>query len=52
MGRIIGESCYKGTILQRNYRNMTRSFYYNFFVKFHDNILVVEYDIIISKSVL
>ena len=36
----IGESCYKGTILQRNYRNLTikvkrLSFSYNSFVKFH-----------------
>ena len=30
--------CYKGTILQRNYRKMTIkwSFSYNSFVKFHD----------------
>ena len=33
----IGESCYNGTILQRNYRKMTMkwSFSYNSFIKFH-----------------
>ena len=34
---VINESYYKGTIIQRNYRktNMTWSFSYNSFVKFH-----------------
>ena len=34
---VISESCYKGTILQRNYRKMTIlwSFSYNTFLKFH-----------------
>ena len=34
---VISKSCYKGTILQRNYRKMTViwSFSYNSFVKFH-----------------
>ena len=37
MDRVISELCYKGTILQRNYRKMTIkwSFSYNSFVKFH-----------------
>ena len=36
MDRVISESCYKGPILQRNYRKMTLwSFSYNFFVIFH-----------------
>ena len=37
MDCFICESCYKGTILQRNYRTMTIlwSFSYNSFVKFH-----------------
>ena len=38
MGHVIGESCFKGTILQRNYRKMTMSFSYNSFVKFHGKI--------------
>ena len=35
--RVISEPCYKGTILQMNYRKMTISwsFSYNSFVKFH-----------------
>ena len=42
----ISESCYKGIILQRNYRKTTIlwSFSYYSFVKFHDHV--------ISKSVL
>ena len=35
---VISEPCYKGSILQRNYRKMTSiswSFSYNSFVKFH-----------------
>ena len=33
---LLGESNYKGTILQRNYRKMTmKSFFYNSFLKFH-----------------
>ena len=37
MDCVISELCYKGTILQRNYRKMTIkwSFYYNSLVKFH-----------------
>ena len=37
MDHVISELCYKGTILQRNYRKMTIpwSFSYNSFVKFH-----------------
>ena len=37
MDLVISEPCYKGTILQRNYRKMTIiwSFSYNSFVKFH-----------------
>ena len=35
MDPAISEPCYKGTILQRNYRKMTMSFSYNSFVKFH-----------------
>ena len=34
---VISESCYKGTILQKNYRKMTISWSvsFNFFVKFY-----------------
>ena len=37
LDHVINESCYKRTILQRNYRKMTISwsFSYNSFVKFH-----------------
>ena len=37
MGHVISESCYKRTILQRNYTKMTIlwSFSYNSFVKIH-----------------
>ena len=37
MDHVISELCYKGTILQRYYRNMTIlwSFSYNSFVRFH-----------------
>ena len=39
MNQVINELCYKGTILQRNYRKMTISwswsFSCNFFVKFY-----------------
>ena len=37
MDCVISESCYKGIILQRNYRKMTIKwpFSYNSFVKFH-----------------
>ena len=38
MDCVIGESCWKGIILHRDYRKMTIkwSFSYNSFVKFHD----------------
>ena len=37
MDRVLSQPCYKGTILQRNYRKITIiwSFSYNLFVKFH-----------------
>ena len=37
MEHVIREPCYKGTVLQRNYRKITISwsFFYNFFVKFN-----------------
>ena len=37
MGHVISELCYRGTVLQRNYRkmNILWSFFYNSFVKFH-----------------
>ena len=37
MDSVLSESCYKGTLLQRNYRKMTNSwsFSYNSFVKFN-----------------
>ena len=35
MDSVISESSYKGTVLQKNYRKMTRAFSYNSFVKFH-----------------
>ena len=40
MDHVISELCYKGTILQRNYRKMTIvwSFFYTSFVKFHGKI--------------
>ena len=53
MDLVISESCYKGTILQRNYRKMTIlwSFSYNSFVKFHGNkIWKLQQARVISKS--
>ena len=40
MYHVLSEACYKGTILQKNYRKMTIpwSFSYNPFVKFHGKI--------------
>ena len=40
MDHVISESCYKGTILQRNDRKMTISwsFSYHYYVKFHGKI--------------
>ena len=54
MDGVISESCYKGTILERNYRKMTiSSFSYNSFVKFHSkNIWEPQHDRVIFKSVL
>ena len=55
MDHVISESCYKGMILQRNYRKMTIlwSFSYNPFVKFHGKIFwEPHHDHVISKSVL
>ena len=65
---VISELCYKGTILQRNYRKMTIktilqrnyqkmtilwSFSYNFFVKFYGRkIWEPQHDHVISKSML
>ena len=42
----ISDSCYKGTILQRNYRKMTIKwpFSYNTFVKFHGKIFWEPHD--------
>ena len=51
----ISEPCYKGTILQRNYRKMTIkwSFSYNSFVKFHGTkICELQHDCVISNSVI
>ena len=41
MDCVIGELCYKGTILLRNYRKMIIlwSFAYNAFIKFHGKLL-------------
>ena len=55
MDRVISEPCYKGTILQRNYRKMTIkwSFSYNSFVKFHGTkIWEWQHDRVISNSML
>ena len=52
MDGVISESCYKGTVLQRNYRNMTISwsFSYNYFVKFLGKIFwEPQHDRVISK---
>ena len=40
MEHVLSEPCYKGTVLQRNYRKMTIlwSFSFNYFVKFHGKI--------------
>ena len=52
MDRVISEQCYKGTILQKNYRKMTIkwSFSYNSFVKFQN--WEPQHDPVISSSVL
>ena len=55
MDRVISDPCYKGTILQRNYRKMTIkwSFSYNSFVKFHGTkIWEPQHDHVISNPVL
>ena len=56
MDHVISESCYIGSILQRNYRKMTISwsFSYNSFVKFRGKKIwwELEQDSVISKSVL
>ena len=52
MNRVISESCYDGTILQRNYRKMTISwsFSYNSFVKFYgQKIWKPPHDSVISN---
>ena len=52
---VMSKSCYKGTILQTNYRKMTIkwSFSYKSFVKFHGKKKLEprQHDHIISKSV-
>ena len=51
----LSEPCYKGTILQRNYRKMTIKwpFSYNFFVKFHGTKnWEPQHDRVISNSML
>ena len=53
MDRVISESCYKETILQRNYRKMTISwsFSFNSFVKFHGKrIWDPQHDRVISQA--
>ena len=57
MDSVISESCYKGTILQRNYRKMTMkwSFSNNSVVNFHVKIGLIwklQHDRVISKSML
>ena len=55
MSQFISESCYKGTITQRNYcRKMTILwlFSYNSFVKFHDKKVREQHEYILSKSML
>ena len=52
-GQAVSELCYKGTILQRNYRKITIlwSFSCNSFVKFHGKkIWEPQHDSVISKS--
>ena len=55
--RVISELCYKGKILQRNFRTMTIawSFFFNFFVKFdglknwepqHDRVISCDYKLL------
>ena len=44
----ISEPCYKGAVLERNYRKMTM----NSFVKFHDKKCGSHTIAVISKSVL
>ena len=53
MDHVITVSCYKGTILQKNYRKMTIlwSFSYNSFVKFNGkNIWEPQHDCVITSS--
>ena len=53
MNPIISQPSYKGTILQRNYRNISWLFSYNSFVKFHGRkIWEPQHDPVISNSVL
>ena len=55
MDRVLSESCYKGTILQKKYRKMTIkwSFSYISFVKFHGKKnWELQHDRNISKSML
>ena len=55
MDHVISKSCYKGTILQRNYKKMTIlwSFSYNSLIKFHGKIIwELQHGCVISKSVL
>ena len=55
IGFVVNDPCYKGTILQKNYRKMTISwaFSYNSFVKLHGKkIWESQHDHVISKSML
>ena len=50
---VISESCYKGTIFQRNYRKIPWSFSTNYVVKFHvKKTWELQQDCVISESVL
>ena len=54
-GQRKSEWCYKGTILQRNYRKIciSWSLFYNSFVKFHGkNIWEPQHDHVLSKFML
>ena len=56
MDPVISEPCYKGAILQRNYRNMTRKWSFfpviPWYVKFQGKKNWKPYDYVISKFVL
>ena len=54
MDCVLSKSCYKGTILQRNYRKITIlwSFSYNFYVKLHvKKLWDPQHDGVIPKAV-